>query len=256
MKLLFGKSGMFCAFPACRQRLYAPGTMADGDAVLAEIAHIVAHSDTGPRSDTSMPQKDRDKYPNLVLLCGHHHSLVDGQDNSYSIDMLRKWKNDLESWVEERLTEGMRDIRFAELEIICRSLVSGNSMPSSDLTAVPPEDKMQHNELTEISSYRMMLGLMQASQVGDYLQEMATRLDPGFPQRLRKGFVAEYERLRLEGVRGDSLFFAMHNFAYEAACAPDDNANNRFNLQAAALAVLCHLFEVCDVFEVPADVIT
>jgi hypothetical protein len=248
LKLLFGKSGMFCAFPDCTARLLAPGTVADDEAVLGHIAHIVAHADTGPRADTSFPATQRD----LVLLCRNHHGLVDAQDSTYTVEQMRVWKTDLETWVEERLTEGMRGIQFAELELVCRALTSGTALASSALTAIPPQEKMAHNELTEVSSYRMTIGLMQAPQVGAYLQEMATRVDSGFPQRLRQGFVTEYERLHTEGLRGDALFLAMADFAFEAAVSTDANAGDRFDVRSAALAVLCHLFEVCDVFEAPA----
>ncbi|MGY1894621.1 HNH endonuclease signature motif containing protein [Nocardia gipuzkoensis] len=253
LKLLFGKSGMYCAFPGCRNRLLAKATDVDDEANLSYIAHIVAHSDSGPRADPSLPEPDRNKYPNLVLLCGHHHTLVDAQDSEYTVEDLRTWKASIESWVEERLTEGMRDIRFAELEVICNALVNGrNSVASTGLVAVTPADKMEHNELTEESAYRMTLGLMQAPQVASYLQEISSRIDPTFPMRLRRGFVGEYETLRTRGLTGDGLFFAMHQFAFESSCPADAGMDERFTLKSAALAVLCHLFEVCDVFEAPA----
>ncbi len=252
LKLLFGKSGMFCAFPACRARLLAPGTAVDDEAVLGHIAHIVAHADSGPRADASFPAAERDHYPNLVLLCRNHHGLVDAQASTYTVEEMRCWKLELETWVEEKLTEGMRGIHFAELEVVCCALIAGTALASSALTAVPPHEKMAHNELTALSSYRMTIGLMQAPQVAAYLQEMATKVDSMFPQRLRQGFVTAYELLRAEGLRGDALFLAMADFAFEAAVAPDANAGERFDVRSAALAVLCHLFEVCDVFEAPA----
>lgn len=251
LKMLFGKSAMLCAFPECKVRTLAPGTAADDAAALGHIAHIVAHSDNGPRGDATIPASDRDRYPNLILLCRNHHALVDSQDSTYTVEQMRRWKVDLETWVEERLMEGMRDFRFAELEVVCKALIAGTPLASSALTAVPPHEKMTHNELTDESSFLMKIGLSQAPQVTAYLQEMATRIDPGFAQRLRRGFVTEYQRLRRDGLVGDALFVSLWSFASESACATDADAAMRFQVRAAALAVLCHLFEVCDVFEAP-----
>lgn len=257
LKLLFGKAGMYCAFPHCRARLLATATEKDDEAVLAYIAHIVAHSDTGPRADPNFPKELRDKYPNLVLMCGHHHRLVDAQDSEYTIEQLRAWKEELEAWVEERLSEGMRDIHFAELEVVCKAITnSSEGLASTSLTAVPPARKMAYNDLTSVTSYRMTLGLMQAPQVASFLQEMATKIDPQFPKRLRQGFVSEYEALRANDVTGDALFMALHDFASDGATSLSAGRDERFDLKSASLAVLCHLFEVCDVFEVPPDAAT
>lgn len=245
---------MYCAFPECRARLLAAATNVDDEAVLAYIAHIVAHSDTGPRADKSFPKALRDRYPNLVLMCGHHHRLVDAQDTEYTVEQLRAWKEDLEAWVDERLTDGMRDIQFSELEIVCKAIINNaEGLASTGLSAVPPADKMEHNELTSLTEYRMTLGLMQAPQVANYLQEMSTRIDSQFPKRLRQGFVSEYEMLKANGLSGDALFLAMHDFAYQGACVVSAKNDERFDLKSASLAVLCHLFEVCDVFEVPPN---
>lgn len=254
LKLLFGKASMYCAFPDCRARLLAKATDKDDEAVLAQIAHIVAHSDTGPRANPSFPKDQRDKYPNLVLMCAHHHGLVDEQDSEYTVEQLQAWKDELEAWVEERLTEGMRGIQFAELEVVCKAIINNtDGLSSTGLTAVPPADKMAHNDLTSVTAYRMTLGLMQAPQVAAFLQEIATRIDPLFPKRIRQGFVSEYEALKAKGVTGDALFVAMHDFASDGASPPSADGAERFDLKSASLAVLCHLFEVCDVFEVPPD---
>lgn len=252
LKLLFGKSGFYCAFPHCTNRLIENETEHDEAAVLAYIAHIVGSSDNGPRADPDMSEPDKNAYYNLVLLCGHHHPLVDKQDHSYSVDELHEWKDRLEGWVEERLTEGMRSVQFAELRAVCDALVSGSDqLGSTALISVPPADKMRENELTATSAYRMQLGLMQAPQVAQFISEYTTRIDASYPRRLRAGFVAEYDRIYATGVTGDALFLGMQRFAASGAADVGASQDVRFEREAAGLAVLCHLFEICDVFRAP-----
>ena len=213
-QLLFGRSAAFCAFPGCGARLVADRTDVDPTRVLAEIAHILGHSDAGPRADSSMPDAERDKYDNLILLCPTHHTLVDKQSNTYTPDDLRSWKASLEAWADQRLTEGASDFRFAELTVICDALIANASVaPSTPLVVAQPGVKMAYNDLTDLVGFQMKLGLMQAPQVEQFLAEYAGRIDASFPGRLRKGFLTEYERLWDEGLRGDPMFFGLVNFA-------------------------------------------
>lgn len=252
LKLLFGRSGFYCAYPDCTLRLFEPKTDKDRDEVLGHIAHIVGSSKTGPRADPSLSEKQKNAYENLVLLCGHHHPLVDKQENSYSVEELHRWKTRLEAWVEERLTEGMRAVNFSELRAVCDALTSTKSqLDSTPLISIPPADKMQANDITSECSYLLKLGLMQAHQVEQFIGEYATRIDSNFPLRLRAGFVEEYTRLSTEGLSGDALFHGMHEFAASGANDPGFSLKDRFEQKAAGLAVLCHLFEICDVFKAP-----
>lgn len=250
IQLLFGKSRFHCAFPECKVRLLAPATPNDPEKNVAQIAHIVASSETGPRADPTIPSGERDRYANLILLCAYHHNIVDGQPNTYSIEDLKAWKQALERWVDERLSEGMTHVHFLELETVCDAMVRGYGLGSSPLTAVPPREKMAANELTDKCSFRIGLGLSQAPQVADFLGRYAA-MDHQFPERLRAGFVEKYRSLYDEGLRGDALFFAVVDFAVAAATSPDDLRAERWEAEAAALAVICHLFQICDLFEAP-----
>jgi hypothetical protein len=66
-------------------------------------------------------------------------------------------------------------------------------------------------------------------------------MDPDFPERLKEGFLAEYERLRAADFTGDELFISMREFS--------SGGSSEFVRQAAGLAVLSYLFESCEVFE-------
>ncbi len=113
-KLLWGRSGNECAFPQCAQNLTMAAGAGAGAApvplgssplvVVGEEAHIVAERDDGPRGDPSMPVPERNAYPNLVLLCPTHHTLVDKDHGvSFSVGDLRGMKAAHEESVEKRL---------------------------------------------------------------------------------------------------------------------------------------------------------
>ena len=241
---LFGLAAGRCSFPDCRDKLIHWSGTPDDPVVLGQIGHIVASSDKGPRADPSMPDKDRNLYSNLILLCSKHHKLVDTLDSVYSVVDLKSYKVIHERWVEESLETSMDKIVSAELEVVCKAIQSSTVLKSTGLNSVPPKEKMDHNSLSERSAHRLTIGLMRSEAVAQYLERMASQLDPAFPGQLRAGFVAEYEKLWEKGLRGDALFFALSEFA---AGGPAQE----FERHAAGLAVFSHLFQVCDVFEAP-----
>jgi hypothetical protein len=93
-KIVWSKSGGMCAYPECRKMLIvaAPEDSSDPYALTGQMAHIVAHSDKGPRGGLAFFGSDRDGPENLILLCTEHHILVDQQRKSHSADWLYQMK--------------------------------------------------------------------------------------------------------------------------------------------------------------------
>ena len=56
------------------------------------FVHIYAASDNGPRGKPGLTAAERNSPDNLVLMCGHHHPLVDKQWETYPADLLKAWK--------------------------------------------------------------------------------------------------------------------------------------------------------------------
>ena len=102
LKRLFGRSGNQCAHPECTNSLIESRTESSDSAVIAHICHI--HSKNGPRPRADLDEKELNLYENLILLCPTHHVLVDRQEETYTADMLRKWKEEHESEMERRLS--------------------------------------------------------------------------------------------------------------------------------------------------------
>jgi hypothetical protein len=94
IKRLLLESGGICAFPQCNRPLISPDSAIEDGAVLAELAHIVADSREGPRGKTPLSDEERNQHDNLIVLCPEHHTIVDSQPNTFSIEVLRQMKRD------------------------------------------------------------------------------------------------------------------------------------------------------------------
>ena len=238
--LLWGWAAARCAYPGCRCELAAPATEDDNAVPIGEIAHIVGSSDKGPRGMEGLPGAHRDKYENLILLCPTHHTLVDKQVNSFTVDDLKGWKREHERWVRERLSEEMSNVGFAELEILTRGLLNAPAAVSVDFIPLAPAEKMAKNHLTSHVGFELTMGLSKAAEVKRFVSRLAL-IDQDFPERVKAGFMMEYRRRRELGSEGDALFQGLAEFAAMG--------RRELRFRAAGLAVLAYLFEACEVFE-------
>ncbi|WP_405116197.1 hypothetical protein OG559_15215 [Micromonospora sp. NBC_01405] len=76
----------------------------DGRAVkLAEVAHIVAAGESGPRNDVNAIETELASFHNLILLCPNCHSIVDAAPDMYPVDLLKEWKDSHEARIRETL---------------------------------------------------------------------------------------------------------------------------------------------------------
>ena len=94
---LWVKAGGRCEFGSCNKELLKE-KLTFTEINLAEIAHIVGVGNDGPRSNDKLPQGDRNKIENLMLLCKEHHHLVDSKqyEAQYPRDLLVKFKQEHE----------------------------------------------------------------------------------------------------------------------------------------------------------------
>jgi len=239
--LLYGLSAGRCACPNCRREVILVDEDTADAANIGKIAHIVAHSNDGPRGDPAFPAHLRDKYDNLILLCPLCHDIIDAQDSKYSVEQLRRIKKDHEQWVRSTLVKIMPSIGYGELEIVIQGLCCSKITPySGNLQVAPLQEKILKNGLTPNSNLLITMGLSKRKEV----QKIVTRLskiDPTFPDRFKQGFIDKYNELFRMGIRGDALFEALHEFSY--------SKSHEFKRQAAGLAILTYLFEACEVFE-------
>ena len=86
IKRLFALSGNLCAFPRCTTALI------QGDTVVGEVCHIKAAKPGAPRYDDQQTNAERHAFPNLILMCGTHHTVIDDDEEAYTVERLVKLK--------------------------------------------------------------------------------------------------------------------------------------------------------------------
>lgn len=110
LKVLFALSGNQCAHPECTNTVIEPATEQSDAHVSAQICHIYAISTEGPRGKSGLSQDELNAPSNLILLCRHHHGIVDGQHESYPADKLKKWKQEHEAKVQQDMSANLGNI--------------------------------------------------------------------------------------------------------------------------------------------------
>ncbi len=96
--VLWGRAAGRCSHPECKRAVVAEAKEDAEAAAVGEAAHIVAPGPDGPRGGEKAPERIHG-YENLILLCAHHHAIVDRQASAHPVEKLRAWKAEHEAWV-------------------------------------------------------------------------------------------------------------------------------------------------------------
>ena len=89
---LFADSGGFCQKSDCHRQLFLE---LEGELIhIAEIAHIIAAMDGGPRANAEVSVEARGCYENLILLCPACHTIIDKAPDKYPDVLVLEWKRE------------------------------------------------------------------------------------------------------------------------------------------------------------------
>lgn len=87
---LFAASAGYCQNPRCPNSIFMD---AAGETVLiAEMAHVFAANDTGPRAAPELSKEERGAFDNLIMLCANCHTMVDKAPDAYPVEAMLRWK--------------------------------------------------------------------------------------------------------------------------------------------------------------------
>lgn len=153
--LLFVRAGGRCEFDGCNDYLLEhPLTLTPGN--FAQMAHIVAFREDGPRGQAALRPAYINDAANLMLLCPQCHKLIDDNPEKYTVSVLQKYKQVHEDRIFHVTGLGP-DLKTTILQIKARIAGQTIAIPVAQVTAAVapryPTDARGHLiDLTAINS--------------------------------------------------------------------------------------------------------
>ncbi len=98
--------------PECRKKLILAGSneVPSQNVLIGENCHIVAKIKKEVRGESILTPEERDRYPNLILLCRNHHKVIDQDPKTWPVEKLHQIKADHEVWVETKFADAKENI--------------------------------------------------------------------------------------------------------------------------------------------------
>jgi len=96
---LFAASAGYCQNPSCHNSLFVE--TGSTRIHIAEMAHILAASNQGPRAIRKMTAAERGHFDNLILLCANCHTIIDKAPEQFPDTLLVGWKRDHQSRLDQ-----------------------------------------------------------------------------------------------------------------------------------------------------------
>lgn len=90
-KRLFALSGNCCAFPNCKQNL-----VIENDKLIGVICHIEGENLGSARYNNSQTDAERNHFDNLIILCPTHHTFIDSDPITFTVEKLKEIKKNHE----------------------------------------------------------------------------------------------------------------------------------------------------------------
>ena len=242
--ILYSQAAGQCSMYECNEKIVFPTS--EGKSQLGNLAHIEALNENGARFNPNLSFEERNSEDNLIVLCPNCHKKVDDDPKKYTVEYLKKMKQDHILKMELLIENSNVNFDYNDLWIASKSIINENlTLPSSnnkyfseDYTRAELNYKMNKNDLTSISKNNITMGLIQLNLVKDFFVDMSKE-DSLFFDKVKYSLKDCYDLLKDE-YSGDSLFLAIY-----------ENVKNGLNEneQSACLSIIVYFFSICELFE-------
>jgi hypothetical protein len=144
---LYSLAGNTCSHPDCNERLVSTNYN------VSDICHIEALNKGGLRYNPKSNDKERNDYPNLILLCKNHHGIIDAEDGDgsplYGVAQLKAMKQAHEDAFEASRSSAFVVKSSSLISNVIKNLSDhiGQPKPARTSHAFKVDDKIVFNEV-------------------------------------------------------------------------------------------------------------
>ncbi len=157
--ILARRVNYICSNPSCRVLTSGPHSLPDKYVNVGVAAHICAAAPGGTRYDLSMTPELRSDIQNGIWLCQTCAHLIDTDENEYTVEILKKWKQDHENSITEGLQHSAQLIQ--EIAEILRKL----EIPASDITQINDSSAITASHLPNRDTLFRAIALVQQTAI-------------------------------------------------------------------------------------------
>lgn len=141
--ILAKRVGYRCSNPSCRRPTIGPNSNPNKATSVGVASHICAAAPGGPRYDESMSTAERTSLKNGIWLCQNCATIIDRDENKYTVPVLQEWKAKAEERAELNPPRKNRCLLYALLSIaaivavfLIPSILKGESPQSPIFSSV------------------------------------------------------------------------------------------------------------------------
>lgn len=122
---LFSATGGYCQNPGCERPLFLD--TGSKRIHIAEMAHVIAANNDGPRAKPELSEHERGMFENLILLCSACHTMIDKAEADFPDHLIQSWKRDHEYRLA-RIFGAVHMETRADVESVIRPLLYENKI--------------------------------------------------------------------------------------------------------------------------------
>lgn len=94
--ILAKRVAYICSNPDCNANTIGPNSDESKSTNVGVASHICAAAEGGPRYDKKMSSIERSSINNGIWLCQNCSKMIDTDENLFTVELLKKWKNEAE----------------------------------------------------------------------------------------------------------------------------------------------------------------